>query len=171
MINYKFNDIELRPEYQQPIHDITIEHLRNSDKPAFISASVGAGKTVNIGAIAHYVNSKGGRVLVLARTAELVSQNSNMAWKMGVKNSVYCSGLDAKNIFYPVVFGSEKTVFNGLESDFKKHPFNVVLIDESHHCSTHDVLDAINDENYLTGDYSQYSKIIAHFKQLNPKQR
>ena len=144
MNNYKFNDIELRPEYQQPIHDATIEHCKQSNEPAFVSASVGAGKTVNIGAIAGHVQNAGGRVLIVARTGELVSQNSKMAWKMGVKNSTYSASLNSKSTFYPVVFASEKTLAGGLESDFIDKPYNVLIVDE---CLTGESL--ISTENGL----------------------
>ena len=70
MNNYKFKQIELRPEYQQPIHDVTIAHCKESSEPAFIHASVGSGKTLSIGAMAAHVSGLGGRVLVIARTGE-----------------------------------------------------------------------------------------------------
>lgn len=167
MNNYKFNQIELRPEYQQPIHDETLNHLRASNDPAFVSASVGAGKTVNIGAIAAHVSSVGGRVLVLARTGELVSQNSAMAWKMGVKNSVYSASCGAKSTFYPVVFASEKSLCGALDTDFKNLPFNVLLIDECHMVDDVAVAECL--KHGVSDDSSQYAKIIHHFTQLNPK--
>ena len=167
MPNYKFNQIELRPEYQQPIQDVTLNHLRESNEPAFVSASVGSGKTVNIGAVAAHVASIGGRVLVIARTGELVDQNSKMAWKMGVKNSVYSASLNTKSTFYPVVFASEGTLCRSLDTQFKDTPFNVILIDECHMVDDEDTAQSIKDG--VTDDSSQYAQIISHFVKLNPK--
>lgn len=162
MTNYKFNDITLRPEYQQPIHDATIEHCKQGNKPAFVAASVGAGKTINIAALAGHIVNNGGRVLVVARTGELVRQNSKMAWKMGVKNSTYSASLNSKSIFYPVVFASEKTLAGALDTDFKALQFNALLIDECHEVPWQDI---------STGGDSQYAKIINHFLALNSKMR
>jgi DNA repair protein RadD len=167
MLNYKFNQIELRPEYQQPIHDVTIAHCKESNDPAFISASVGAGKTVNIGAIAAHVSGLGGRVLVIARTGELVAQNSAMAWKMGVKNSTYSASLNTKSTFYPVIFASEKTLCKALDAEFKDMAFNIILIDECHMVNDEEAADALKATD--TSELSQYAKIIAHFVGLNKK--
>ena len=167
MNKYKFNQIELRPEYQQPIQDVTLSHLRESNDPAFISCSVGGGKTVNIGAVAAHVASIGGRVLVIARTGELVDQNSKMAWKMGVKNSVYSASLNTKSTFYPVVFASEGTLCRSLDTQFKDTPFNVILIDECHMVDDEDTAQSIKDG--VSDDSSQYAQIISHFVKLNPK--
>ena len=169
MSNYKFNQIELRPEYQQPIHEITIQHCKESNEPAFISASVGAGKTINIGAISAHVSGLGGRVLVIARTGELVDQNSKMAWKMGVKNSVYSASLNSKSTFYPVIFASEGSLCRGLDTDFKGMPFNIILIDECHMVDDLDVILTIDGKNDTEKEPSQYAKIISHFVKLNPK--
>lgn len=167
MNNYKFNQVELRAEYQQPIHDKTINHLRESGEPAFISCSVGGGKTCSIGAIASHVSNAGGRVLIIARTGELVDQNSKMAWKMGVKNSVYSASLNTKSTFYPVIFASEKTLCGALDTEFKNLPFNIILLDECHHLDDEDTASAIKDG--VSDTTSQYAKIIAHFVKLNPK--
>ena len=168
-INYKFNGIELREEYQQPIHDVTIQHCRESNEPAFISASVGAGKTLSIGAMAAHVSGLGGRVLVIARTGELVEQNSNMAWKMGVKNSVYSASLNTKSTFYPVVFSSEGSLCRGLDTDFNDLRFDIILIDECHMVDDLDVINTLSAKNDTESEPSQYAKIIAHFVNLNKK--
>ena len=169
MNNYKFKQIELRPEYQQPIHDATIAHCKESNEPAFISASVGSGKTLSIGAMAAHVSSLGGRVLVIARTGELVDQNSKMAWKMGVKNSVYSASLNTKSTFYPVIFASEKTLCGGLHTDFTTMPFNLIMIDECHMLDDLDTVALLEGKTDVEKEPSQYAKIIKHFTGLNPK--
>jgi len=135
----------LRDEYQMPIHELTVKHCKESLDPAIVAASVGAGKTINIAALAKHVASLGGSVLVLARQGELVNQNSKMAWKCGLKNSVFSASLNTKSTFYPVVFGTEGTVARSLTSDFKAKKFDIILIDE---CFTPDTL-ILTDCGYL----------------------
>ena len=57
------NGITLREEYQLPIHEKTLEYMRTSNKPGFINASVGSGKTVNIAVITKHLVAAGARRL------------------------------------------------------------------------------------------------------------
>jgi DNA repair protein RadD len=164
------NGIELREEYQLPIHSASLQHCKESFDAVVIAASVGAGKTVNIAALAKQVSSVGGSVLVLARQGELIEQNSKMAWRCGLKNSVFSASLNSKSTFYPVVFGTEGTVARSLDTDFKDRKFNVILIDECHMVDHVDLLDALNPKKQ-GAEYTQYTKIITHFLRLNPKTR
>ena len=63
--------LELRP-YQQNIIDVSIEHFRKSDEPIIVDCCVGGGKTLIISHIARHVVNKGGRVISLALTKDLV---------------------------------------------------------------------------------------------------
>src|SRR5665811_2132111 len=63
--------LTLRP-YQQTIIDLSVEHFKQLDEPIIIDACVGAGKTLIISHIARHVVNKGGRVISLAHTKELV---------------------------------------------------------------------------------------------------
>ena len=168
MIN--LNGIKLREEYQLPIHEASLHHMRESFDPVVISASVGAGKTVNIAALAKHVNDAGGSVLVLSRQGEIIETNSKMAWKCGLKNSVFSASLNSKSTFYPVVFGTEGTVSRSLDTDFKDRKFNVILIDECHMLDHVDLADALNPKKQ-GAEYTQYTKILTHFLRLNPKTR
>ena len=164
------NGMGLRDEYQLPIHNESVQHCKQSNDPVVISASVGAGKTINIAALAKHVSSLGGSVLVLARQGELIEQNSKMAWRCGLKNSVFSASLNSKNTFYPVIFGTEGTIARSLTTDFKDRKFNLILIDECHMVDHVDVMDALNPKKQ-GAEYTQYTKIITHFLALNPKTR
>lgn len=164
------NGIALRDEYQQPIHEITVQHCKHSIDPAIVSASVGSGKTVNIAAMAKHVVDLGGSVLVLARQGELVEQNSKMAWKCGLKNSIFSASLGTKSTFYPAVFGTEGTISRSLTTDFKNKKFDLILIDEAHMVDHVDMCQALNSKDQ-GAEYTQYTKIITHFMALNPKVR
>ena len=154
---------KLRPEYQEPIHFVTIEHCRSSNEPAFVSASVGAGKTINIGFMAKHVVDKGGKVLVLARQGELIEQNSNDAWAIGVKTSIFSASLGKKSTVFNCVMGTEGTVANHLQDVFSNWLPDCILIDECHMVDWQDALSAEPE--------TQYGKILSHFKALKPKLR
>uniref|UniRef100_UPI001F4226DA hypothetical protein n=1 Tax=Escherichia coli TaxID=562 RepID=UPI001F4226DA len=53
-------------------------------------------------------------MMVLARQAEIVKQDSEEISNLDVPNSVYCAGLGTKAAYFPIVVGSEGTVVNGL---------------------------------------------------------
>jgi len=154
---------ELREEYQLPAHNATVEHCKVSNEPAFHSMSVGAGKTINIAFLCQHIANKNGRVLVLARQGELISQNSEDCWAIKCKNSVYSASLNKKSTFYPVIFGTEGTIQRALDTDFKSLKFGALLIDECHMIDWQDCL--------LSEPESQYGKIIKHFRTLNPQLR
>lgn len=186
MSQIDLNGWSLRPEYQQPIHDITVQHCKESHEPAVVSASVGAGKTINIAALAKHISLRGGRVCVLARQGELIEQGSNKSWKVGLHNSVFSASLNMRSTSRPVIFATEGTMANSLKSTFAYHEatmeakqslafFHALLIDECHHVDWQDTLKCIEameaGKDYLGGDFTQYAKIIAHLKKVNPKIR
>lgn len=133
----KIGDVALRDEYQTDIHFDTIEHCKKSNAPAFVEASVGAGKSLQIAFFADHVSRLGGRVLSLARQGELTEQNSQETWMIGCKNSIYSNSLQQKSLHYPVVFGTEGTVARALRTDFNGWIPDCILIDE---CLTGDSL-------------------------------
>ena len=183
---------ELRQEYQLPIHIATVEHCRASNEPAYVSASVGAGKTINIGFMAKHVVDKGDKALVLARQGELIEQNANDAWAIGVKTSIFSASLGKKSTVFNCVMGTEGTVANHLLDVFSNWLPDCILIDECHHVDWQDAkscIEAMNKQRELIDEYNssdsselfykvfynqeftQYGKILAHFLMLKPKLR
>ncbi len=154
---------QLRPEYQLPAHIATIEHCKASAEPAFHNMSVGAGKTINIAFMCQHVVSKGGKVLVLARQGELIEQNADDAWSIGVKTSIFSASLNKKSTVFNCVMGTEGTVSNHLLDVFSEWLPDCIFIDECHMVDWQDIL---ADE-----PETQYGKIISHFKRLKPKLR
>lgn len=151
---------ELR-DYQQKAHDATLAHMRETFKtkkfePAYVSASVGAGKTLLIAFLTQQIMSRpGNSVLVLARQGELIKQNAEDAREVGVKLSIFSASLNQKSTYYPVVFGTEGTVGRGLVKEFKDRTFTAILIDENHMVPWQDCL--------LDEPETQYGKILKHF--------
>lgn len=184
---------QLRLEYQLPAHIATIEHCRASNEPAFHNMSVGAGKTINIAFMCQHIVSKGGKVLVLARQGELIEQNADDAWSIGVKTSIFSASLGKKSTVFNCVMGTEGTVNNHLLDAFSSWLPDCILIDECHMVHWQDVIDCIAlaeqqkqliedlkntdeyshrfDELFYNKEFSQYAKIIAHFKLKKPKLR
>lgn len=153
---------ELR-DYQQKAHDSTIKHMRETYKynkfdPAYVSASVGAGKTLLIAFLTQQIMSRpGNSVLVLARQGELIKQNAEDARAIGIKLSIFSASLNQKSTYYPVIFGTEGTVGRGLLNEFKDRTFTAILIDECHMVPWQDCL--------LDEPETQYGKILKHFNE------
>lgn len=166
---------ELRTEYQLPAHIATIEHCKSSAEPAYHNMSVGAGKTINIGFMCQHVTNKGGKVLVLARQGELIQQNSDDAWSIGVKNSIFSASLNKFSTVFDCVMGTEGTVANHLLNAFSQWVPSLLLIDECHHVDWQDVESCVAAmravDNFYDAEFGQYAKIIAHFMLKNPKLR
>lgn len=194
----------LRPEYQWPAHIATVEHCRNKFKPeelnrglwkapfkhqpAVVDMTVGAGKTISIGAMAKHISERGGKVLVLARQGELIEQNAADAWAMGCKCSIFSASLNQKSTSFPVVMGTEGTVSNYLATTFGyavdadgerkrgdegrfigRWKPDAILIDECHHVDWKDLLKKFDDPKHETKN--QYTNILHHFITMNPDVR
>jgi len=156
MANNLETPLALRP-YQQTIIDLSIEHFKQSDEPIIIDACVGAGKTLIISHIARHVVNKGGRVISLAHTKELVESAyyTFLDYAQDMQCGVFSAGMGRKDTEHDVTFCSEKTLINGLD---KFQPIDLLIIDEAHR---------VNDANEATC----YMRIINHFQAANPKLR
>jgi superfamily II DNA or RNA helicase len=152
-------------QFQWDLAQTTLSHIRKQltkeieNEPAYINAYVSAGKTILAGIIADHCKKVGVKLLILARTGELVEQNSAEIFNMGSACSIYSASLSRKSTHFTTVVGTEGTVANALEKEFSSWMPRIILIDECHQVPWKDVLN-----NGDTG----YSKIINHFKVLNP---
>lgn len=153
-------------QFQWDVIQNTIEHIRQQlngsikPEPSYINAFVSAGKTIIAGSIARHCEHVGARLLILARTGELVEQNSDEIWNMDGKCSIYSASLDRKSTHFNTVVGTEGTVANALDTDFTAWRPHIILIDECHEVSWQSVIDKSD---------NQYAKILNHFLELNPK--
>lgn len=160
----KYGKITLRPYQHEAVEEIK-EHIRKQLKkeventPAFFEGYVGCGKTLILGALSSHCNKVGARLLILARTGELVEQNSDECWNMGTQASVFSASIGVKSTHYNTVVGTSGTVANHLTREFSTWIPHIIALDEGHQANWKDVLDK--------GD-TDYSKIINHFKALNP---
>lgn len=154
-------------DYQQSVHDDCLEYLKGANYlgPAVISASVGAGKSVLIAAIAKYcsdaprLKDRPVRALCIQRSGDLCGQNSEAAFEYGVnRQSLYSASLQRKSTMYPVIFATEGTVARSLSTDFVNHPVDILCIDECHQAP-------------FDQPDTQFMQIITHFMRLNPNTR
>lgn len=155
-------DIDPRP-YQWLIYKLTGDVIRHYVGPSYVTASVGSGKSLMIAMIAKRFQEMGYSGMILSRQGEIVEQDAQELWNIGVRNSLFSASLGRKSSAYPIICGSEGTVINAL-FDKKDESGNTIskgalsdfcprflLIDENHMVND---IDVVND-----GD-TQYAVII-----------
>lgn len=145
--NFNFGDGFSAYDYQIEAFNRVFDHIRESDDPAYIYASVSAGKSLLIAMIAkHFQNvneaakmqgfKSNHQVLMIVRTGELVKQNAEEAWDIGCKNSIWCSSLIPKSHREPpafkIIMGSEQSVYNSINNDLGYIRPTILLLDEAH---------------------------------------
>lgn len=121
----------LRP-YQKRAADKIMEWVRASVEPCLLDAATGAGKSLIVADVAARLHkiSGGKRVLCLAPSAELVTQNREKYLATGEPCSVFSASAGGKSTRHPVVFGSPQTVVRNL-SRFQSG-YCAVILDEAH---------------------------------------
>ncbi|HIB5058325.1 TPA: DEAD/DEAH box helicase [Klebsiella pneumoniae] len=146
-------EIEPRP-YQWLVYEKTAEVIRKfgkQPKPSYVTASVGAGKTIMIAMIARRFQEMGWEGLVIARQGEIIEQDAEELWNLSVKNSLFSASLGRKAYAYPLIAGTEGTIINGLFdktaddgtvtksllSDFTPR---YILVDECHQVNWQDII-------------------------------
>lgn len=155
-------DIEPRP-YQWLIYKLTGDVIRHYVGPSYVTASVGSGKSLMIAMIAKRFQEMGYSGMILSRQGEIVEQDAEELWALGVRNSLFSASLGRKSSTYPIICGSEGTVINAL-FDKKDESGNVIakgalsdfcprflLIDENH---------MVNDIDVVNNGDTQYAVII-----------
>lgn len=154
-------EIEPRP-YQWLVYEKTAEVIRKfgrEPKPSFVTASVGAGKTIMIAMIARRFQDMGWEGLVIARQGEIIEQDAQELWNLSVKNSLFSASLGRKAYAYPLIAGTEGTIINGLFdktaddgtvtksllSDFTPR---YILVDECHQVNWQDIISGQPETQY-----------------------
>jgi superfamily II DNA or RNA helicase len=151
---------ELR-DYQDDGHNKTLTHFRTSRDPAVLVASVGAGKSTLIAALATMLktaiekanNAKNYKVLILARQPNIVKDISLELWEMETKHTTILKGKKPR-LPATIICSTEGVTANALDSYYAETNLFALAIDESHMLSFDD-------------DDTQYMKIINHFRAIN----
>lgn len=146
-------EIEPRP-YQWLVYEKTAEVIRKfgkQPKPSYVTASVGAGKTIMIAMIARRFQDMGWEGLVIARQGEIIEQDAEELWNLSVKNSLFSASLGRKAYAYPLIAGTEGTIINGLfdktaddgtvtKSLLSEFTPRYILVDECHQVNWQDII-------------------------------
>lgn len=144
-IQERFTVGEIVPYPYQCVAYVEIaKRLSMYQHPFFVKASVSAGKTLMFAMVAAQCQKMGLKMLVLARQAEIVDQDSEEISNLNVPNSVYCAGLNLKSAYFPIVVGSEGSVVNGLYKALGDFAPSVLGIDECHQVDWEDLAEAID---------------------------
>ena len=182
-------------EHQAPAVAACAKHFRTRQTvkwgeldihpPIVVNASVSSGKSVMIAELARAVREAAMarekpvtvNVLVIQRQGELCEQNSEAAWSIGLKNSVYSAACGKKSTHYTVIYGTEGTLARALDN-YKFSPYtadelamppekraqlgkfhpDLILIDECHQTPYDD-------------QETQYISILRHFYLIKPHLR
>lgn len=121
--------MQLRP-YQKDAATAALAHIKKSLSPCVIEAPTGAGKSWIIAAIAKAIRDMSGKkVLILAPSGELVTQDHEKYLATGEPASIYSASTGNKDLRHPVVFGSPLSVKNNLR---RFSGYAAVIIDEAH---------------------------------------
>lgn len=123
--------MQLRP-YQQKANDAAKAFLRSSTDPCLIDAAPAAGKSFLIADLADWLHSVSGgkKVLCLAPSAELVTQNAEKFRLTGHPLSIFSASAGAKSTRHHVVFATPGTVSNSISRFLRDYA--AVIIDECH---------------------------------------
>lgn len=143
-------------DYQVVMYLETAKRIRDYSHPFFLKASVSAGKTLFFAMVAAQCQRMNLPMMILARQAEIVDQDAKELSNLGVKNSVYCAGLNTKAAYFPIVVGSEGTVIGGLDKALADYYPMVLGIDECHQVDCEDLAQAI--ENKESREQMERSK-------------
>ena len=143
--------------YQQECIDAMINDAKQYPKANLLSAlPTGTGKSVVIAGICKAVADMGGRVLVLHRTKELVSQNCERFTQVDPKGlercGVYSAGIGIRQTDQQVTFAGVQSVYKRA-AEFGK--LDLIFVDEAHEIP-------FNDE-------SQYQTLIRGVREINPR--
>lgn len=152
--------MQLRP-YQQEALDALFNyfttHTNPEDNPV-VAMPTGTGKSPVIASFCHKVLGwwPGQRILCLVHVKELVEQNANTMRRIwpAAPVGVFSAGLKQRVAHMPITFAGIKSVASNLGMFGRQ---DIIVVDEAH---------LIPEE-----DESEYGKVLAYFRALNPHLR
>ncbi|MGI9460308.1 MAG: DEAD/DEAH box helicase, partial [Pirellulales bacterium] len=109
--------MKLRPYQQEAIDAVLADAKKHKRDNLLVALATGTGKSVVIAGICKEIADRGGRVLVLHRTKELVSQNCERYTQFDPEGlsrcGVYSAGIGIRQT-------SEQVTFAGVQSVYKR---------------------------------------------------
>jgi DNA repair protein RadD len=151
--------MQLRPYQQDAIRECW-QALKANDEPVLLMASVGAGKSILIAHLLLTMQQHGKRALCLVNNAELVRSNHATFERAGGQGSIWCAALGSKDCSANILFGTPKSVLNGItkNTELSEVKFNLIVVDEAH------MIDYNNAK-------STFMRILRYYKQQYPDMR
>ena len=143
--DYSFGEITPY-DFQCVTFDAIGKAIGKYEAPFIADLSVSAGKTIILAMIGKRMEQLGLPYMVLSRQSEIISQNSEELRNFGIRNSVYCAGLNVKSVYYPTIVASEGTAANGLFKGLGDYVPAVIAIDECHMMNDMDIVEAEENE-------------------------
>ena len=145
--------IQLRP-YQEESKRAVFHEWEQGISKTLLVLPTGTGKTIVFASITNECVRKGKRVLILAHRGELLEQAADKIKKAtGLECAVEKAEESCLNSWYRITVGSVQTLMREKRlSQFDKHYFDTIIIDEAHHCisdSYQRILDYFCDANVL----------------------
>lgn len=124
------DEFELRP-YQRDGIEAVRRYLDGGGTAGLLVWPTGAGKSVALAAIAEYIVSRGGRVLIVSHVAELVEQDAVAVERVLGSDAVgiISNGLGRRKRGRPVTVASIQSIYLRPE---QVGPIDVVIVDEAH---------------------------------------
>jgi len=147
-----------RPYQQEAIDSLLSDARKHPRENLLVAMPTGTGKSLVIAGLSKAVADRGGRVLVLHRSKELVSQNYERFCQVdpqGVQRAgVYSAGLKIRQV-------NEQVTFAGVQSVYKRAGefgrIDAVVVDEAHQIPF--------------SENSQYQTLIKGLRSINPECR
>lgn len=145
----RLNDckIDLRPPQEEAVEAVRAEFNKGKRRTLIVMAT-GTGKTPTCGMMARKVIQRGGRVLMLAHTNELIGQAVAKFDLLGIECGIEKAEQYARSMYDPdCVVASVQTLRGKRLETWPRNYFQFIIIDEAHH--------AIADS---------YQRILKHFR-------
>ena len=166
--------MSLRP-YQQEAFEKVLAEWDGGVKKTLLVLPTGTGKTIVFSKIAEECVRRGKRVLIMAHRGELLEQAADKIYKStGLQCSVEKAEQTCLGEWYRIIVGSVQTLMHERRlNKFKQDYFDVIVIDEAHHCvsdSYQRVLQHFNDSYVLgvtaTPDRADLKNLGSYFESL-----
>lgn len=127
--------MSLRP-YQQEAFEKVLAEWDGGVKKTLLVLPTGTGKTIVFSKIAEECVRRGKRVLIMAHRGELLEQAADKIYKStGLQCSVEKAEQTCLGEWYRIIVGSVQTLMHERRlKKFKQDYFDVIVIDEAHHC-------------------------------------
>ena len=145
--------IQLRP-YQEESKRAVFNEWEQGILKTLLVLPTGTGKTIVFAAITNDCVGKGERVLILAHRGELLEQAADKIKKAtGLNCAVEKADETCLNSWYRITVGSVQSLMREKRlSQFDKHYFDTIIIDEAHHSISNSyqrILDYFSDAKVL----------------------